>query len=97
MRIAVSILAGYRILRLIQLDSITLKFRQRTWAYLSKRKRLRPLRELIDCPWCLSVWIAGFVIMANAWFGKPWEVLSAILALSALIGFAGWLDHEHIG
>ena len=96
MRVLVNVLAGYRILRLMQVDDIFTRPRTWVWVNMTKRKRLKYWAVLVDCPWCLGVWVAAGVVFANAYMGKPWEILANILAYSAVIGFLGWLDQKHI-
>lgn len=97
MRTVVSILAGYRMIRLIQIDSITEPMRAAVWGWLARHRRFKSLRKLLNCPFCLSFWIAALIIAGNAWFGPLWWLVLRIFALWAVIGFLAWLDHEHIG
>lgn len=95
MRLVINILAGYRIIRLIQMDSITLPARE-WYVRLVRDTWFGWTEPLLTCPWCLGVWVAGFVIMANAWFGEAWWIVCRILSLSAVIAFMAWWDKKHI-
>lgn len=97
MRLVVNILAAYRLLRLVQIDSITRPWREWFWRVTQPRPRLRYWRPLLACPWCASIWIAGGVLAMNAWGGVFWWLVARMLALAAIVGFLGWLDHQHIG
>jgi hypothetical protein len=81
----VDALAVYRLVRLVQRDTIT----NRPRAWLNDRYAGGWLMELTICPWCLSVWIAAAVCTATYFIPTVWSWFAAPLALSAA---AGWLS-----
>lgn len=91
----INALAGYRIVRFIQIDTLFDRPREWLWHQL-KTRRTRKLRKLLDCPWCLSVHVAALVYVADIHGGLVSEYTLNILALSSIVGFLAWLDHEHI-
>lgn len=96
MRLLFEVLAGYRILRLIQIDDITRPYREATHRFMTRHQRLKGWRPLLECPWCLGMWVAFGVAAANAYGGELWQSMAKILSLSLVIGFLGYLDQEHI-
>lgn len=40
----------------------------------------------LSCPWCVSVWIAGGVVLMQSLLAGPWLYASAVLAFSAVAG-----------
>jgi hypothetical protein len=47
---------------------------------------------LIDCPWCLSVWVAGGSRLLRTVAPRLWRVLAGVLASSAVAGvISEWL------
>lgn len=77
-------LAVYRAAVLLQDDSIPPlpKLRDK----LMDRYGATPWGELLDCKWCLSVWLAGGAVAARALTPRIWSVLARVLALSAVTG-----------
>lgn len=74
--------AVLRLTILISLDKIT--FSLRDWVTGKKEKRFfRFVDSLLACPWCLSIWVSGFVAPAayflgdSAWFVIPAALLTA--------------------
>lgn len=95
MKLVFNILAAWRILRFIQVDKLTYNLRRKSYEKL-KNSRVKKLSNLLNCPWCLSVWIAASVILLDRnWNG--WQITAEILAVASVVGFLGWLDQEHIG
>lgn len=43
--------------------------------------------ELLDCPWCLSFWVALGVIAARRFTPRLWRPLALALTYSAVTGF----------
>lgn len=73
--------ACYRLTRLLQRDSITEPLRE--WL----RPRLPgQLVELLECPWCLSVWVGAGVVAGRRAAPRLWKPLATALALSAVTG-----------
>lgn len=89
--LAVDGLAVFRITRLLQVDSVPPmpKLRQ---AALDKLART-PYGDLVDCPWCLSVWVGALVAIARHASPRLWAVLAFVLASSAVTGvITQWVD-----
>lgn len=85
-------LATWRLVRLVRTDSITEEARSRLLLAAGFAPKLRILTKLIDCPYCLSVWAAGVVLLLRA-LRLHWLV--RLLAASAVAGeLAARLDHE---
>jgi hypothetical protein len=77
-------LCTYRLVVLVVDDTILNPFRM--WVM---RQRSKWLKTLIQCYWCVSVWLAaGVVLLAR--FGGSWAVYPcAALAISAIAGYLG--------
>lgn len=67
-------LAVYRVTVLLWRDGIAAPFR-------SLARRNRWTWQLVQCPWCLSVWVAA-ALWPMAWLNTPW-VWWVFLAASA--------------
>jgi Protein of unknown function (DUF1360) len=80
----VDALATYRLVRLLQVDSITESVRNR----LMKRHGATKQGQLIDCPWCLSPYVAALVLAARAISPRLWDIAARVLAFSAMTGIA---------
>ncbi len=81
----VDALATYRLTRLLVRDEITRRPRRwladhyEGWAvYLS------------TCMWCMSVWVAGAVVVVLTYFVPyGWSFVASVLAFSAVTGYLG--------
>jgi hypothetical protein len=83
----VLVLAAYRITRLITADQFPFE-RVRYWAHG------RPFwGDLLVCPFCVSVWVGGFLATGQALVGDeaPWQVFVGAMALSAVVSLAAAL------
>lgn len=79
-------LCTYRLSVLITLDSITRRFRINVINW-SRRKSHVWLGTLVECTWCVSVWVGGGVVLLSRFAGS-WAVYPcAALAVSAVAGF----------
>jgi hypothetical protein len=89
---AVDALATYRIVRLIQEDTILDGPREQI---MIKYGHLR-IAELMTCPWCLSVWVGMGVAIARVATPRLWGIAARGLASSAgaslITGMAGRLE-----
>lgn len=79
-------LAVFRVTRLLIEDSILEPIRELTTFRLSPQNKFR---ELIECPWCLGMWLsfatAGLVLLRPViitWLALPFA-LSAVVGLIA--------------
>lgn len=77
-------LAVFRVVRLVIEDVILEPLRERTVYKLDPETS--KLRDLLECPWCLSFWIGLAVVIAFVFV--PDETVWACLpfALSAVVG-----------
>lgn len=80
-------LAAMRITRLIALDAIL--DRPREWITTrTDRTRAAPLGYLVNCPWCVGVWVgAALTAVVALTHGSPWTEWPIIaLALAQVAG-----------
>lgn len=78
----VDALAVYRVVRLLQEDTIL--DRPRGW--VERRIEGHKSAELLTCPWCLSVWVAGGVVAFRRVAPRQWSPIAEALAFSAVAG-----------
>jgi hypothetical protein len=79
-------LATYRAVRLLQRDEV--------WPLPELRAKLQGndafmatrWSALLDCPWCLSIWLAGGLVLLRMISPRVHDALVAILAASAVTG-----------
>ena len=78
-------LAVFRATRLIVDDLVGEPIRD-AWHWLFRRHRAGVGDYFIDCPWCVSIWLAALALVGArfAWGIVAWLVL--LLALSAVAG-----------
>jgi hypothetical protein len=97
--LVVDALAVYRLTILVVQDSITAPVR----AWLIGRERIqrvgngpgeglavaaRPkLAEFLGCPWCVSIWLGGLVVVLTAWIPAVWQYPGMGLAFSGVAGY----------
>lgn len=79
------ILAVFRLTKLIMDDRITLEFRDWVWKKYPPNTKMG---FLLTCPWCVSIWAAIIVIGARKASPEYGDMLSKILAASAVTGLA---------
>jgi hypothetical protein len=70
----------YRVGRFIVLDTLidgtrdkvysVLEYREQDWEDLPSRRNIYwgKLRELLGCPWCITIWVAAFTVIAAEFF-----------------------------
>jgi hypothetical protein len=80
--VAVDMIATYRLVRLALVDDITLRPRNA----LLRRFAGKKYSALLDCPWCLSVWVAFGVAAARSVHPRVWGLIARALAFSAVTG-----------
>jgi len=95
LNIAVDTLAVYRLTKLINEDRITEPLRDLIAAKFPKVKSKKTgLMELsmpaylLSCPWCVSIWAAGFIFTLRRISPETADWLSSILAASAATGIS---------
>lgn len=86
-------LATYRATRLVIEDNITEDLRNKAFAELDKlpNKLARKLEYFLTCPWCVSIWAAGFLLTLRLFAPTLADLLALLLATSATTG----LIYEH--
>jgi len=77
-------LACYRAVRLLQRDDVPPLPQLR--AKIMDRYGTSPWSALLDCPWCLSVWVAAALLMLRLACPRLHRLLVAVLAASAATG-----------
>lgn len=82
--------AVYRLTRLLQRDEIPPLPAARD--KLMQRYGASPWSQLLDCPWCLGIWVAALAVLARRVSPRMWRVLARVLASSAVTGvISEWL------
>ena len=86
--VAVAALATYRLTRLVTADKITEPLRERVTS--------RWLGYLVQCDWCLSIWVAPWPALAVVLWPDNRVVMVALiaLALSAVTGFVSLVEQR---
>lgn len=92
---ALDTVAVYRLTKLITEDKLTEEMRHiihdKFPPVTDKRSGLRRVsmvEYLFNCPWCVSVWAAGFIFTLRKISPETANYLSSILAASALTGIS---------
>ena len=86
---AVDALAVARLTRLVQDDDVPFG-PTREWV-LDVFGEAKPA-ELLTCPWCLSIHMAGLVALLRWRFPRAWPIAARILAGSQVTGTLASLD-----
>lgn len=73
-------LACARLTRLTTTDTITARPREWITERADARRATRPLAALLDCDWCVSVWVAGALAALDALARGPLAALAGTLA-----------------
>lgn len=76
----VDALAVARLTRLATRDSITHPLRRAAIV------RSDLADDLLSCPWCVSIWMAGAVITARVTVPRLWSPVAQLLAASEIAG-----------
>lgn len=80
-------LACYRVVMLVTADEVSAPWRQHLqgWLHASGRPRLA---AALECPWCVSVWVAPPVVGSALWWsaGWGWWLVAGSLACSGVTG-----------
>lgn len=83
------ILAAYRLTRLVVSDSVPFE-------PLRNKAQGTKLGELLTCPFCVSVWVGGFLAAGQGLVGDEWawQVFVGAMALSGAVSLVASLAHE---
>lgn len=92
---ALEALAVYRATKLLQDDQLPPLPAIRD--KLMQRYGASPWSQLLDCPWCLSVWVAGASVLVRKVAPRLWRVGASVLASSAVTGMISeWLANMEL-
>lgn len=85
---ALTSLATYRLTKLVIDDYITSDLRDKAFEEINKLppKVSQKLSYFLSCPWCVSVWAAGFLILLRRLAPNLAQVLEILLTASAVTG-----------
>lgn len=75
-------LAAHRLVRLVQRDTITQRWRDG----ILHNPDAGPLAELLSCPWCLGIHVAAAVTAARLVAPRWWGPVSRALAIASVVG-----------
>lgn len=86
--ILLNALATYRLTRLVVQDEITVELRAKAFEQIKKLPDpvANKLSYLITCPWCVSIWAAGVLLILRKTSPELAEFLTGLLAASAVAG-----------
>lgn len=86
-------LACYRLTRLITTDAIFATPRDELLGALYRNGHPAALKlaEGLECPWCVSIWVAGAITLTRR--ERGWARIRRGLAVAAIAGLVA--DHEH--
>lgn len=79
----ITTLAAFRLTRILTTDVILEGLRERIWKKYSPETKLG---YLFTCNWCMSIWVAAFLIGLTALLPTVAYVVSLVLSISALVG-----------
>jgi hypothetical protein len=85
---ALNTAAAARLTHLVTTDSITDRPRVAVTEWADRRRATRPLAVLINCGWCVSVWVSAALAAFDWWAGGPLE--RGVAAAGYEHGAAGW-------
>lgn len=96
--VAVLVLATHRLTRLIVADTLPLVAGP---VFQLKRRILKrwgpAWAEGLDCPWCVSVWVSGMLVLATALtvgVPLPWLLWPAVSTAASLVSRVEGEDKE---
>jgi hypothetical protein len=81
--IILTITATYRLTKLINDDYIFNDLRQKVWA---KYPRDTKIGYLFTCPWCMSIWAGGALLLTRKFAPEFYNELALLLTASAVTG-----------
>lgn len=83
LKFGVNALATYRIARLVTQDSITANLREKAFQKFGEESLVS---EWFRCSWCVSMWAAAGIVVADKVAPQQWPRVATVLALSAIAG-----------
>lgn len=88
----ITIAAVWRVIVFIRQDTIIEGTRSKVTVFLMRKDTLvrNKLLYLIDCPWCLGIWISALAVLA--WEFLDSRVVGAVLAWLAVAALAAAVD-----
>lgn len=88
----VTVAAVWRVIVFIRQDALIEGTRNRVNLFLMRKDSLvrNKLLYLIDCPWCLGIWISAVAVAA--WEFAPWAWVAPIMAWLAVAALAAAAD-----
>lgn len=89
MNIVTGGLAAYRLARIVREDKVAEAPRARVlaWAWPPGRPiRHRWMVDLLECPWCLSVWTGAALVAGELVAPRTTRIAARLLAFSAVAG-----------
>ena len=88
----ISVAATYRLVRLAIEDTIFDEPREAVYAWCARGGAFRQwFLALITCPWCLGVWMSGFVTLAVWRVHRPWNPVVAFLWWMSVAAVQPWM------
>ena len=84
---ALTVAAAARLTQLVTTDSITERPRVAVTEWADRRRATRPVAILINCGWCVSVWVVSALAAADYAAAGPLASGVAIASGSALYGW----------
>ncbi|MDE1904824.1 MAG: DUF1360 domain-containing protein [Rhodospirillales bacterium] len=79
--LVIDALAVFRLTRLVTADIITDRPRRWVLEHLGTG-----WFDFVTCAWCVSMWIAGVVVLLTALAPTEWKYVAYVLTLSAVAG-----------
>jgi hypothetical protein len=76
-------LATYRATKLVIDDEITAEIREKVLEKLGDHPKLS---YLLHCPWCVSIWLAGGLVILDKVSPEIGDLTQKVLAASAITG-----------
>lgn len=81
-------LATYRLTRLVIEDEVTNELRAMAYEQINKLPDAlaNKLNYFLTCPWCVSIWVAGGLLLLRKTSPELAEFITGLLAASAITG-----------
>jgi len=90
--VVLTVAAVWRVIVFIRQDSIIDGTREKFVVFLTRKDSLwrSKVLDLIDCPWCLGVWLSAVAVAA--WEFAPVEWVAPVVAFLAIAALAAVSD-----